>query len=152
MSRVRDVLQVKGSEVLALPPGTPVQRVAQRMRIDHIGAFVVSSRVGQLDGIVTERDIVFAIARHGAGALDLPVSAVMSKAPSTCSPDDSVRSVMAEMTRERVRHLPVVEDGMLRGIISIGDVVKASIDDADLENNVMRDAYLVNRARLADTG
>jgi CBS domain-containing protein len=95
---------------------------------------------------------VFAVARHGAGALDLPVSAVMSKAPSTCSPDDSVRAVMAEMTRERVRHLPVVEHGALRGIISIGDVVKASIDDADLENNVMRDAYLVNRARLAETG
>ena len=152
MSRVRDVLQAKGSEVLSVPPATPVQRVAQRMRIDHIGAFVVSSRVGQLDGLVSERDIVFAIARHGAGALDLPVSAVMTKALSTCSPDDSVRAVMAEMTRERVRHLPVVEDGMLRGIISIGDVVKASIDDADLENNVMRDAYLVNRARLAETG
>jgi len=152
MSRVRDVLNVKGSEVLTVPPGTPVQRVAQRMRIDHIGAFVVSSRVGQLDGLVTERDIVLAVARHGAGALDLPVSAVMSKAPSTCSPDDSVRAVMAEMTRERVRHLPVVEHGALRGIISIGDVVKASIDDADLENNVMRDAYLVNRARLAETG
>jgi len=152
MSRVRDVLRVKGSEVLTVPPGTPVQRVAQRMRTDHIGAFIVSSRIGQLDGLVTERDIVFGIARHGAGALDLPVSAVMSKAPSTCSPDDSVRAVMAEMTRERVRHLPVVEDGMLRGIISIGDVVKASIDDADLENNVMRDAYLVNRARLAETG
>ena len=152
MSRVRDVLQAKGSEVVSVPPATPVQRVAQRMRIDHIGAFVVSSRVGQLDGLVSERDIVFAIARHGAGALDLPVSAVMTKALSTCSPDDSVRAVMADMTRERVRHLPVVEHGVLRGIISIGDVVKASIDDADLENNVMRDAYLVNRARLADTG
>jgi CBS domain-containing protein len=152
MSRVREVLQVKGSEVLTIPPATPVMRVAQRMRSDHIGAFVVSSRVGQLEGLVTERDIVFAIARHGAGALDLPVSAVMSKAPTTCGPDDTVRAVMGEMTRERVRHLPVVEDGVLRGIISIGDVVKASIDDADLENNVMRDAYLVNRARLAETG
>jgi CBS domain-containing protein len=151
MSRVRDVLQVKGSEVLTVPPATPVVRVAQRMRTDHIGAFVVSSRVGHLDGLVTERDIVFAIARHGSGALELPVSAVMSKAPSTCSPDDTVRTVMAEMTRERVRHLPVVEQGVLRGIISIGDVVKASIDDADLEAGVMRDAYLANRSRLAET-
>src|SRR5206468_6874457 len=99
-----------------------------RMRIEHIGAFVVSARVGQLDGLVSERDIVFAIARHGEGALELPVSAVMSRAPLTCSPDDSVRAVMAEMTRERVRHLPVIEHGQLRGIISIGDVVKASID------------------------
>ena len=92
MSRVRDVLQTKGSEVLTVAPATPVMRVAQRMRTEHIGAYVVSSRVGQLDGLVTERDIVFAIARHGAGALDLPVSAVMSKAPSTCAPDDTVRA------------------------------------------------------------
>ena len=152
MSRVRDVLQVKGSEVSTVPPATPVIRVAQRMRIDHIGAFVVSSRVGQLDGLVTERDIVFAIARHGAGALDLTVSAVMTKTPSTCTPDDTVRAVMAEMTRARVRHVAVVEHGRLRGIISIGDVVKASIDDADLETSVMRDAYLTGRARLAETG
>ena len=152
MSRVRDVLRVKGSEVRTVPPGTPVIRLAQRMRADQIGAFVVSSRVGHLDGLVTERDIVFAIARHGAGALELPVSAVMSKAPSTCAPDDTVRAVMTAMTRERVRHLPVVEHGALRGIISIGDVVKASIDDADLEAGVIRDAYLANRSRFVETG
>jgi CBS domain-containing protein len=152
MSRVRDILQVKGSEVLSVPPATPVMRLAQRMRTDHIGAYVVSSRVGHLDGLVTERDIVFAIARHGAGALELPVSAVMSKAPSTCGPDDTVRAVMTTMTRERVRHLPVVEQGVLRGMISIGDVVKASIDDADLEAGVIRDAYLATRSRLAETG
>jgi CBS domain-containing protein len=152
MSRVRDVLEAKGSTVLTVPPATTVARVAQRMRSEHIGAFVVSARVGQLDGLVSERDIVFAIARHGEGALELPVSAVMSRAPLTCAPDDSVRAVMAEMTRERVRHLPVIEHGQLRGIISIGDVVKASIDDADLETSVMRDAYLTGRARLAETG
>ena len=152
MSRVRDVLRVKGFEVLTVPPATTVARLAQRMRADHIGAFVVSSRVGQLDGLVTERDIVFAVARYGEGALDMPVSAVMSRAPSTCTPDDTVRSVMGAMTRERVRHLPVVEHGQLRGIISIGDVVKASIDDADLEASVLRDAYLAQRSRLAETG
>ena len=152
MSRVSDVLTTKGDDVRTVPPATSVARVAQRMRMEQIGAFVVSARVGQLDGLVSERDIVFAIARHGEGALELPVSAVMSRAPLTCSPDDSVRAVMAEMTRERVRHLPVLEHGQLRGIISIGDVVKASIDDADLETSVMRDAYLTGRARLAETG
>ena len=81
MSRVRDVLQAKGSEVHAVPPSTPVMRVVQRMRADQIGAYVVSSRVGQLDGIVTERDVLYALARRGAGALELPVSAVMSRAP-----------------------------------------------------------------------
>ena len=152
MSRVRDVLQVKGSDVHTVPPATPVMRVIQRMRADHIGAFVISSRVGQLDGLVTERDILYGIARHGSGALDLPVSAVMSKLPPTCHPEDTVRSVMGLMTSERVRHLPVVDHGQLRGIISIGDLVKASIDDADLETSVMRDAYLTGRARLAETG
>ena len=93
MSRVRDVLQAKGSEVHTVPPATPVMRVVQQMRVDQIGAYVVSSRVGQLDGIVTERDILYALARRGAGALELPVSAVMSRAPSTCTPDDTVRAM-----------------------------------------------------------
>ena len=149
MSRVRDVLADKGADVLTVDPATPVLRVAQRMFAEQIGAFVVSPDRRRLDGLVVERDIVFGLARHGGAVLDLPVSAVMTRAVITCDPDDTVRSVMAEMTRSRVRHLLVVEHGRLRGIVSIGDVVKACIDDADLETNVMRDAYLMERARLA---
>ena len=76
---------------------------------------------------------------------------LMTRAVLTCKPDDTVRAVMADMTRARVRHLPVVEHGRLRGIISIGDVVKTCVDDADLEASVMRDAYLTQRAKLAAT-
>jgi CBS domain-containing protein len=152
MSRVRDILATKGGEVLTVEPSTPVLRVAQRMFAEQIGAFVVSPDGQRLDGLVVERDIVFGLARHGDAVLNLPVSAVMTRAVITCHPDDTVRSAMTEMTRSRVRHLLVVEDGRLRGIISIGDVVKASIDDADLEANVMRDAYLMRRAGLSSTG
>jgi CBS domain-containing protein len=149
MSHVRDVLATKGERVLTVEPTTPVLRVAQRMFREQIGAFVVSGPDGRIDGLVVERDIVFGLARHGEAALDLPVSAVMTRAVLHCRPDDTVRMVMAEMTRSRVRHLLVIEHGTLRGIVSIGDVVKACIDDADLETSIMRDAYLVQRARLA---
>jgi CBS domain-containing protein len=152
MSRVRDVLQAKGDRVRTVTPDTPVVRVAQRMRTEQIGAFVVSSDARRLEGLISERDIVWGIARHGEAALELPASAVMARAVLTCRLDDTVRSVMGEMTRARVRHLPVLEEGELRGIISIGDVVKACIEDAELEVGVMRDAYLVQRASLAETG
>jgi CBS domain-containing protein len=152
MSRVRDVLAVKGDRVLMVNPSTALVRVTQKMRAEQIGAFVVSPDGRRLDGLISERDIVFAIARYGPDALDMPASAVMTRAVQTCAPDDTVRSVMAEMTRSRVRHLPVVEAGRVQGIISIGDVVKASVDDADLEASVMRDAYLTQRAGLSSTG
>lgn len=151
MSRVRDILDAKGERVLTVDPHTPVARVAQRMRAEQIGAFVVSVDGHRLDGLVVERDIVFGLARYGPEVLDMPTSAVMTRAVITCRPDDTVRSAMTAMTRSRVRHLPVVERGHLRGIISIGDLVKACIDDADLEANVIRDAYLVQRARLTTT-
>jgi CBS domain-containing protein len=149
MSRVRDVLATKGTHVHTVEPGMSVARVAQRMRAEQVGAFVVSSDGEHIDGLIVERDIVFGAARHGPDVLDMPAAAVMTRAVQTCKPDDTVRAVMADMTRARVRHLPVVEHGRLRGIISIGDLVKTCIDDADLEASVMRDAYLTQRAGLA---
>lgn len=147
MSTVQDILGTKGSEVLMIPPDTRVDRVAQRMRHAHVGAFVVSRDGTRIDGLVTERDLVEAIAKHGRAALDLRVSSVMEHRVLTCRPDDSVRSVMATMTHERVRHLPVVRDGAACGIISIGDVIKTYVDETDLEASVMRDFVLAQRAR-----
>ena len=86
---------------------------------------------------MAERDIVFGLARYGANVLTMPVTAVMIRAVQTCSLDDTVRSVMSRMTQARVRHLPVLERGRLRGIISIGDVVKACVDDAEAEASVI---------------
>lgn len=147
MSNVGNVLHAKGAHVLMVAPDTPVVQVAQQMRQEHVGAFVVSSDGRRLAGLITERDLVFGLARHGPAFLNLTASALMSHAVATCTPGDSVRSAMAKMTNARVRHLPVLEHGELRGIISIGDVVKACVDDADLETNVTREAYLARRSR-----
>jgi len=147
MSRVSDVLRAKSDHVLMVTPDTSVVRVAQRMREEHVGAFVVSSDGRRVEGLISERDIVFGLARHGEALLGLPVSALMSQAVHTCRSDDSVRSAMATMTNSRVRHLPVVEHGQVCGIISIGDVIKTYVDEIDLEAGVMRDAYIAHRSR-----
>lgn len=147
MSTVQEILATKGSEVLMIPPNLRVERVAQRMRQAHVGAFVVSHDGVHVDGLVSERDLVEAVARHGRAALDQPVSAVMAFRVLTCGPGDSVRSVMATMTHERVRHLPVVRDGEVCGIISIGDLIKTYVDETSLEASVMRDFVLAQRAR-----
>jgi CBS domain-containing protein len=147
MTQVADVLRTKGERVLMVTPDTSVLRVAQRMREEHVGAFVVSSDGHHVDGLITERDIVFGLARHGEAVMSLSASALASPSVHTCRSGDSVRSVMATMTNSRVRHLPVVEHDEARGIISIGDVIKTYIDETDLEANVMRDAYLAHRSR-----
>jgi len=148
MSHVADVLRAKGATiVLTVPPDAGVARVAQRMRQEQVGAFVVSQDGRHCDGIITERDIVNGIARSGPACLDQAVSVLMSPAVHTCHRDDSVRSVMRTMTDARVRHLPVIEGGQLCGMVSIGDVIKTFVDDADLEHSVMRDAYLAHRSR-----
>jgi CBS domain-containing protein len=147
MSRVSDVLRAKGDRVLMVAPDTPAVRVAQRMREEHVGAFVVSGDGRRVEGLITERDIVLGLARFGQGLFALRASELISQAVHTCRSDDSVRSAMATMTNSRVRHLPVVEHGELRGIISIGDVIKSYVDETDLEASVMRDAYLAQRSR-----
>ena len=142
---VGDILKAKGRDVSTTLPDTAVARVAERLRLEHIGALVVSRDGQRVEGIITERDIVTGIARHGADALRLHTRDVMTRSVRTCSPDDRVRDVMVEMNNTRVRHLPVVEHAQLYGIVSIGDVVKSCLDDADLEVRVLRDAYLGHR-------
>src|SRR5690606_23978301 len=90
-------------------------------------------------GILSERDIVRVLAERGARALTLPVSAAMTAPIRTCRLEDDVPTVMGEMTRHRIRHLPVIEDGSLAGIVSIGDVVKRRLDDLETETSAMRD-------------
>jgi CBS domain-containing protein len=143
--KVDDILEVKGREVAMTPPDTAVIRAVERMRLQRIGALVVSSDGVRVDGILTERDVIAAVARFGADALDLRASHVMTKPATTCSPDDRVRDVMVQMTHGRMRHVAVVRDGRLHGIVSIGDVVKSLLEDADLEIRVLRDAYLGHR-------
>jgi CBS domain-containing protein len=142
MSTVRDLLDRKGTEVLVVPPSMTIARVARHMREERIGAFVVSRDGRRVEGLITEREIVYGLARHGAGVLEMRASEVMQRSVVTCAPTESIRVAMERMTHVRVRHLPVVEAGRLCGIVSIGDVVKSVVDDVDLESRVLRDAYL----------
>jgi CBS domain-containing protein len=112
------------------------------MRIRRIGALVVSGNGRHIDGIISERDIVFGLAHDGATLLRMRAGQVMTKSVITCSPSDSIGHVMAVMTERRVRHLPVVDAGEVCGMISIGDIVKNRLQELELQTNVLRDVYL----------
>jgi signal-transduction protein with cAMP-binding, CBS, and nucleotidyltransferase domain len=120
-------------------PHSSIHDLARRLKLEGIGAAVVSQDGQRVDGIVSEREIVRSLAEHGARLLDKPVSDIMLMSVVTCTAEDSVKEVMRRMTRHRVRHLPVLEDGRLAGIVSIGDVVKSRLDEMELEANVLRD-------------
>jgi len=140
--KVEDILRLKGVQVETIRPDGKMLVAVHRMSMLNIGALVVSRDGERVEGVLSERDVVRGLARHGAGLLEMVVAAVMSRRTPVCSPDDSLTSVMAQMTQTRNRHLPVVADGHLAGLISIGDVVKHRLEDMELETRVLRDAYL----------
>lgn len=136
---IKDILSHKGNKVVTLPPDVRVNVAAHRLRLESIGAIVVSRDGRGVDGILSERDIIHGLTEHGAAVIDMPVSAIMSHNVHSCGPDTSIRDVMRLMTVHRIRHVPVVADGALRGIVSIGDVVKSRLEDMEMESNVLRD-------------
>jgi len=140
--KVDTILKTKGARVAVVPRHATLGVVARRLAEERIGAVVVSNDGATVDGIVSERDIIRVLARDGATALDQPLGETMTRNVVACSRDDSVKKLMAVMTRRRVRHLPVIEDGRLVGIVSIGDLVKRRLDEVELETNVLRDAYI----------
>jgi CBS domain-containing protein len=140
--KVDDILASKGRTVETISPDATVERAAQRLRSSHIGALVVTTEGRQIKGLVSERDIVYALARHGRTLFEMRVRDVMRQATPTCSPVDTIEHVMLEMTRSRMRHLPVVDHGELCGVVSIGDVVKNRLDETGREVTLLRDAYL----------
>jgi CBS domain-containing protein len=140
--KVESILARKGAAVETIESDASVGRAAQRMSTLHIGALVVSRDGGKIDGLISERDIVYGLARHGHQLLQMRVRNLMRTDPPVCGPVDSVVDVMARMTRLRVRHLPVVADGALCGIISIGDVVKQRLDETEQEIMLVREAYI----------
>jgi CBS domain-containing protein len=143
--KVASILKAKGSTVATTPPRTSVATATRLLRDKHIGALVVSEDGVTVLGLITERDIVHGLAGRGAALLDLPVSFLMTRAPITCTPDDDILTVMRQMTRLRVRHLPVVVTDRLKGIVSIGDVVKHRLDELETETNVLREAFLARQ-------
>lgn len=135
---VAQILNAKGRGVITAQPGDTVLAVAQLLAAKKIGAVVIVDAQGRIEGIVSERDIVRAVALGGPKALDKPVKEFMTAAVRTCSPRDTEAELMSLMTAHRVRHLPVVEAGKLGGMISIGDVVKNRIEAIEREAEEMK--------------
>ena len=139
--KVEGILKAKGRSVETARPETPMIVVVHKLTSMGIGALVVSADGARVEGVVSERDVVTGLNRHGAALLEMRAGDVMSRGVPVCSPDDSIKHVMAEMTRTRHRHVPVVDNGRLCGLVSIGDVVKNRLEELELETNVLRDAY-----------
>jgi CBS domain-containing protein len=139
---VASILKSKGRSVTTAKPGMTLQDVAARLASKKIGAIVVVGSKSEVAGIISERDVVRAISERGADCLSEPVSSVMTRSVVTCSESDTLDQLMAAMTAGRFRHLPVVEDGRLVGIVSIGDVVKHHIAEVEMEASALR-TYIV---------
>ena len=139
---VSDILAQKGGLVFTVTPGTSVAQLSQQLSARRIGSVLVLDGEGSVAGIVSERDLVRALASHGAKAMELEARQVMTRDVVTCDPDDSIDQVMQTMTRGRFRHLPVVRHGELLGLVSIGDVVKARLEETKHETEALK-AYIV---------
>ena len=137
--RITDVLRGKGTQVVTVPPDTKVRRLLDVLAEHGIGAVVVSADGTSVGGIVSERDIVRAFAKRGAAVMSEPVTAIYTADVHTITPDISLNEVMRMMTERRIRHAPVVVDGTLRGIVSIGNVVKNRIDELETERAHLTD-------------
>lgn len=136
---VKSILSAKGSDVAKIVPTATLAEAARVLSDMNIGALVVTGAGDRITGIVSERDIVRALAQHGAAALQMPLAEVMTRKVVTCTPVDTVAVLMERMTEGKFRHLPVTDDGQLVGIISIGDVVKYRLTELEFEHGAMRD-------------
>jgi len=136
---VKAILSVKGTEVLTIEPTTSLAAAAKVLAERKIGALVVTGPDQRVIGIVSERDIVQELAAHGPAALDLALTEVMTRKVTTCSASDTISSVMERMTAGKFRHLPVLEQGRLAGLVSIGDVVKHRLHEMEREQSALRD-------------
>ena len=137
--RISDVLRVKGTRVVTVTPDTTVRQLLAVLAEHRVGAVVVSHDGAAVNGIVSERDIVRALARRGAAVMSDPVTAIYTAEVHTVSPQIPIEEVMSMMTERRVRHVPVVVDGSLHGIVSIGDVVKIRIGELETERTALTD-------------
>ena len=135
---VRAILDAKGHNVLNVEPDAKLSAAIKLLSERRIGAVLVMSQ-GRIEGILSERDIVRVLGERGAGVVDEPVSAVMTRKVVSCREKDTVSEIMEMMTNGKFRHLPVVEDGKVAGLISIGDVVKWRVGEYEREQEALRD-------------
>jgi CBS domain-containing protein len=136
---ISDVLRAKGHHVVRIHPADTVESAVRKLSEHRIGALVVEDRWMKPIGIFSERDFINAVARHGHAVLGFEVQRLMSSPILTCRSSDRIDAVLATMTTARIRHLPVIEDGELKGIVSIGDLVKHRLDEKELEASVLLD-------------
>ena len=139
---VAAILSGKGRTVVTVRSETSLEEIAQKLASKRIGAIIVVGAAGRIDGIISERDIIKAVSERGAGCLLEPVSRSMTRTVQTCDIADTLDELMERMTIGRFRHLPVIEDGNLVGIVSIGDVVKHHIAEVEMEASALR-GYIV---------
>jgi CBS domain-containing protein len=137
--RISEILRRKGGEVTTIEPDAKVRALLALLAEHNIGAVVVSTDGSAIKGIASERDVVRRLNDRGAGLLDEPVSSIMTATVRTCQPSDNVEGLRATMTEHRIRHVPVVRDGELVGIVSIGDVVKSAIAELETEREQLVD-------------
>ncbi|MBL6954628.1 MAG: CBS domain-containing protein [Alphaproteobacteria bacterium] len=135
---VERILALKGNEVISVRLDDTIGRAAGLMSDNRIGAVLVRDDEGFVEGVLSERDIVRGVARIGARCMDTSVIDLMTREVIYCQPEDDIDTIMSVMTEHRVRHLPVMRDGHLLGIISIGDVVKFRIEEIEFEAAAMR--------------
>jgi CBS domain-containing protein len=136
---VSTILSAKGGNVVTIEPTATLADASRLLAQHRIGAVLVTGAGERIVGVVSERDIVRALAAHGANALGLPLTDVMTRKVVTCTRADTIAELMERMTGGKFRHLPVIEDDRLVGIISIGDVVKMRLMEMEHEQNAMRD-------------
>jgi len=137
-TRVSSVLKHKGHEVVTVAPNQTVTAIVKVLTQHRIGAVPVVNERGEIIGIISERDIIRGMAQHADAVLTLAADRLMSRDVKTCSSEDQLDDLMEVMTRQRIRHLPVVADGSLHGIVSIGDVVKQRLEEVQSEAEELR--------------
>lgn len=143
--RIASLLRTKGAHVHTVTPQARLGEVVDLLDAHQIGALVVSTDGRHIEGVVSERDVVRTLRNRGSAALDATVADVMSTDVHTCVPDDETEHLMELMTNHRVRHIPVVMQGELAGIVSIGDVVKTRISELEFERRALVDYITTGR-------
>lgn len=142
---VSSILKRKGTNVETIDARSCLEEAARRLTTAGIGSLVVLDEENSLLGVLSEREIVRALARNGRSVGSIACGAAVDEAPATCGPEDTLREVMILMTRKRTRHIPVLVGRTIVGIVSIGDIVKGQLDDLELEVGVLRDYSRMRR-------
>lgn len=136
---VKTILAAKGGDIYTIEPTATLAAAAKLLSAHKIGVVIIRGAGGRLSGILSERDIVRAVSEHGAEALTVPVGQVMTRNVTTCGEDDSIADIMERMTTGKFRHVPVLKNGKLIGLISIGDVVKQRVEEIERDADAMRE-------------